>query len=1414
MNPRFSCTLSPSIPLFLAAVAFAPLARAQDAPQPHKTQPARAHVTYRTPLRFEPNRGQAEAQTQFVAHGAGYSLQLNATTATFDLHKSAAHGRAGAAKPGVAESSAAIRMHLVGADDKVTMTPERALPRYVNYLSCNDASKFKTGIPTFEAARARQVYPGIDVVYYGNQRQLEYDFVVGPGSAADTIRFALQGATPKLGKDGELRLQVKGSADLSFHKPVLYQEAGGKRVPVDGSFLLAENGTVGFKVGAYDHARALTIDPIISYASYFGGTGEDEINGTTINSANQLYAVGQSYSTALPGTAGEFMTTKPAQGGHAAFVTKFSADGSTILWTTYLAGSQDDYATSVAVNSSDQAYVTGYTSSCKPPNTSEIGFPFTSDAVQALCNPNVIGFNNYESNSDGYDVFLAKLSSDGKTLLYSTPLGGSSTDVADSVVLDAAGKVYIVGETLSTQYQYFVSQRNNTDVPAYPVDNHGSASIGIANYPTTTNAFYSNTTESKQYATQDSSGNVLGPQDEQAFLTVLSADLHSLVYSSLIGGGIIGGCGNGACNTNGYAVAVNSKGIVYIGGNTSSAHWPVTAGAFAPTCSNAGQSRSQCPMTGWAAGFNPALSGAASLLFTTYINGTSAGLNGTSNLYPGSDVYGMTTDSAGNVILTGDTNADNFPTTSGVLQPTCSQYSSNGNTNLCNFDAFVTKLTATGATVWSTYFQGNVGSYSTIQGQGAAVDATGNVYVLMQGNAVGLPLLNSLSQNGAQSVDAFLLEMTSDAKTELLGTYLGSGGGIAVNSNSLHLDSNLNAYFGGWQGYNNYGGTYLPTTTGAADTSLQGNADGFVVKLITQQQPSATALAVSPTGAVTSSQTVTLTATITSASTLTGIPTKPTGTVTFMNGGTALGTAQAVNSAGVATFAGTYPNGSYSFTAVYSGDVGFNTSTSTPVSVTVSSAVATVTTATVAPAAASFGQSVVLTSTTTAGSAPATSGTITFMAGSTTLGTAPVGANGVASVTVTPAPGTYSVVASYAGTASASNPTGFGGSASAGTPLTVAKAADAVAFTATPTLAATGGTVMLKATVSTTVTAAAPSGTVNFLDGSTIIGSGTVTAGVAMLNTATLSAGTHVLSASYLGDTNYNGATATPSVTVTVRSPAATTTTLVSSSLAVNKGATVTLMATIGSTATTGSPSGVVTFFDGATTLGTGTVSGSTASFTTGALPSGPHSFTANYGGDTLFLGSVSSAVAVSVATPSLTVTASPNPLLIKRGSSGSTTLTLTPSGGFAGTISFGCGSLPNFVSCVFQPTTLTFTAASGPQTDVLTVYTTTQHAMLSAPRFFGRGGANGMGGALAMLLWLPGSALALCGLKRRGMTPPLRRMLLLSLLVFGFGGMAMLSGCAGDAFNTAAAGTTTVQVTVTSSDGSQVSTPITLTIQ
>ena len=526
-----------------------------------------------------------------------------------------------------------------------------------------------------------------------------------------------------------------------------------------------------------------------------------------------------------------------------------------------------------------------------------------------------------------------------------------------------------MGETSSTQYFYAVSS-NLSDVPSYPVNNHGQASIGASNYPTTANAFYSNTTESKLYTTTDGSGNVSGSTDEQAFLTVLSADLHTMVYSTLIGGGILGSCGNGDCNTNGLAVAVNAGGIVFIGGNTSSAHWPTTTGAFAPTCANAGAANSQCPMTGWLAAFDPTKTGPASLVFSTYVTGSSAGTNGGNPLYPGSDVYGLAVDSKGNVVATGDTNANDFPTTTGSFQPTCVlSTDGNGDSNVCD-NAFVTKFSPTGATVWSTYYHGTAAfsGGAFVVGNAVALDASDNVYVVGTSNVPSIPLLNAVATNAASQADVMLFELSADGKTLLAGTFLGTGGGVSLD-NSLHLDSNNNAYFSGSQAPNPYGGTSFPTTTNAFDTTIQGS-DGWVVKMAVQPQVAATTLVVSA-GTVAPGATVTFTATVAGVA---GAAI-PTGTVTFKNGSTALGTGT-VNGSGIATLASTtLAAGTYSVIAVYSGDALYSTSSSTAQALTVAVPTpAPTVTLTAAPATMTLGQTNTLTWSSTGATACTASG--------------------------------------------------------------------------------------------------------------------------------------------------------------------------------------------------------------------------------------------------------------------------------------------------------------------------------------------------------------------------------------------------------------------------------------------------------
>jgi len=1008
-----------------------------------------------TPLSFEPNRGQSDAAVQFLARGAGYTVLLQPDLATLLLNRpdpggSIAKGSTRRVQPG-AGSTEVLRMHLIGGTSDAPMHGERLLPGYVNYITGGDHFTGMVGLPTFAATAVQDVYPGIDVVYYGSNRKLEYDFVVAPNADPGRIRLSIEGATPILESNGELRLRggkSRRATDVVFHKPSVYQTIAGRRHMVDSSFAIDARGYVEFKLSAYDPRKALIIDPVISYASYFGGSGEDEINGSALNASNQLYAVGQTFSAALPSSAGEFQATgNGGVGGHDAFVTKFSADGSTVLWTTFLEGSGDDFATAVAVNSSDQAYVVGYTNSCINPgdpggSSTTVRFPFTSDAIQALCSAGYNQAETGEANGGSADAFLVKLSSDGKTELYGTPLGGSQNDFASSIVLDVTGRPYIVGETNSTQYYKCASVGPHcNDVPSYPVDNHGNADIGPSNYPTTTNAFYSNVAESIQYATTDpNSGNTGGPQDEQAFITVLSADLHSFVYSSLIGGGIIGGCGNGACNTNGIAIAVNAAGQAFIGGNTSSAHWPTTAGAFAATCANAGNANSQCPMTGWLAGFDPSKSGAASLLFATYVNGSSAGLDsGGNRIFPGGDVYGLAVDSKGNVVVTGDTNADNFPTTAGTLQPACVQFSDgNGNSKRCA-SAYITKLSPTGSTVWSTYFGPTTptGNGALVVGNGVALDANDDVYVVGSSNLATLPLVNPITSNQPQNDDVFVIELSATGATELMGTFLGANGNITVDNNSLHLDSGLNAYFSGSQGYCTNCVTTFPTTPGAfAPSGLGGSADGWVVKLATQRQIPSTTLVISPT-TVAPGSSVAFKATVAGVA---GLAT-PTGTVSFNNGSTVLGTGT-VSSLGVATFTSTtLAAGTYSVTAAYSGDDLYASSSSAAQTLTVAvpTPAPTVTLA-AAPPSITLGKTSTLTWSSSNATACTASGA--WSGSESTSG----------SVTVTPtAVGTASYVLTCTGT---------GGSGNATATVTVAALppAPAVSLAASPTAITVGKT--------------------------------------------------------------------------------------------------------------------------------------------------------------------------------------------------------------------------------------------------------------------------------------------------------------------------------------------------------------------
>ena len=296
------------------------------------------------PLAFEANLGQAAAGVDFVARGSGYSLSLTPTAAALSL-TAAASGT----QPAPAE---VLQFHLVGANASSQALGQDALPGVVNYLIGNDASKWLTNVPTYGQVADQNVYAGVNLLYQGDQGQLEYVFVISPGAHVGAIRMAVAGAASMtLDGHGNLILLEPGG-DVTEEAPIVYQDVNGSRQTVAGRYVLQDNGTVGFAVGAYDASLPLVIDPTLSYSSYLGGSGGAFGLGIAVDSAGEDFIAGTTSST-------DFPTTASVQGHYGggvedAFVTKLNATGTALVYSTYLGGSSDDEGNSIAGDSRHQ----------------------------------------------------------------------------------------------------------------------------------------------------------------------------------------------------------------------------------------------------------------------------------------------------------------------------------------------------------------------------------------------------------------------------------------------------------------------------------------------------------------------------------------------------------------------------------------------------------------------------------------------------------------------------------------------------------------------------------------------------------------------------------------------------------------------------------------------------------------------------------------------------------------------------------------------------------------------------------------------------------------------------------------------------------------------------------------------------
>ncbi|MGH8539626.1 MAG: Calx-beta domain-containing protein [Stenotrophobium sp.] len=423
---------------FIAVLASAILANDAMAAVTPANQARIAGNYGKLPIAFEANAGQTDAQVKFLARGSGYALFLTPGEAVMSLRKSqgktAAKGLPGKTTAKQKVETAVVRTRLLGANPKATVAGEELLPGKSNYLIGNDAAKWHTSVDQYARVRYGSVYPGVDLVYYGNQQQLEYDFVVAPGADPGNIRLAYQGARKlAISSSGDLVIKTK-TGELIQRKPLVYQDIDGQRKPVDGRFKLihSRQGTqIAFALAQYDHARALTIDPVLAYSTYLG-SGGDQANGIAVDSAGNAYVAGYTSSTFFP-------TANPLQpanaGGTDAFVAKLNAAGSALVYSTYLGGSGDNQANAIAVDSTGNAYVAGVTLA--------YDFP-TANPLQP-------------ANAGGADAFVAKLNAAGSALVYSTYLGGSETsssgnDQANGIAVDSAGNAYVAGQTSSTNF--------------------------------------------------------------------------------------------------------------------------------------------------------------------------------------------------------------------------------------------------------------------------------------------------------------------------------------------------------------------------------------------------------------------------------------------------------------------------------------------------------------------------------------------------------------------------------------------------------------------------------------------------------------------------------------------------------------------------------------------------------------------------------------------------------------------------------------------------------------------------------------------------------------------------------------------------------------------------------------------------
>ena len=697
-----------------------------------------ANFGLRVPLEFEANRGQAPERYSYVAHGPSYSLGLSAGEIALSLHRPESRSNRNLADIEAASAHAELssealsefRLRLVGASPSARVGGLDPKPGRSNYFIGNDPAKWQTDVPHFGKVKIAALYPGIDLVFYGNPHQLEYDFLVAPGADPNAIRVVADGATSTaVDRDGNLILGTP-AGEVQLKHPDAYQEIDGNRHQVESDFELAADNSVQFRVSEYDRSQPLIIDPVLLYGVSIGGSNGNRGVAVDVDAAGNAYLTGNTCSIDFPSTAGNFQTihSNPAlQKCYDTFVVKLDPTASSILYSDYIGGSSTQSGAGIAVDGAGVAYVTGLTTSTNFPLVNNIG-----PSAPVPCNFSSIGYSCP-------DAFILKLSADGSQLLFSSLLGGNQASSGLAVKLNSVtGDLLVLGSTNSSNFSPAPTTLETTYPGATCLNGIRCFASFLVGLNPATGAFRYGTYFSGAGSTfltgmsVDAGGdiyvsgsavpplssslgtvtNTYAPTGATAAGTdIVVARLHpsagslSTAYLTLV---------QGEADESAAGIAVDASQNAYITGSSASLHLPITASAF--QANTVSKSNYDCGWLGqldlvapkdFGTGFVGKLTPNGSLSFLTYLGGST-----------GQDaVDAIAVDSLGNIWVTGDSGSSDFP------------FSTDGYStgSFVSFNRpFLAKMTNDGSQLPFATAVAGVAGTST----GLKVDSNNNVYVV------------------------------------------------------------------------------------------------------------------------------------------------------------------------------------------------------------------------------------------------------------------------------------------------------------------------------------------------------------------------------------------------------------------------------------------------------------------------------------------------------------------------------------------------------------------------------------------------------------------------------------------------------------------------------------------------------------